>query len=264
MPATATKPAPAATATHTGSAFWELTFTELRLFLREKSGLVYGVGLPILLLVIFGSIPYFNKAKGGDFGGVTLLDTYVPILIVFVIGMLSLNVMPPVLAGYREKGILRRLQTTPAGASRVLGAQLLINFAVAVIAVVALLLVARLGYNVKLPKELAGFVLAALLAALATICCGLFASAVSPSSRSANAVGAILFYPMTFFAGLWLPIPAMPETLQHISRATPLGAAVTALQSATQGHWPHPLQWVTMAAWAVGFGLGAAKLFRWE
>lgn len=30
------------------------------------------------------------------------------------------------------------------------------------------------------------------------------------------------------------------------------------------GHWPAGLQLVTMAAYAVAFGLAAARLFRWE
>ena len=69
---------------------------------------------------------------------------------------------------------------------------------------------------------------------------------------------------MMFFAGLWQPIPNMPAALQHISHATPLGAAVPALTAATQGSFPTVLQLGTMAAWAVAFGLAAARFFRWE
>ena len=46
------------------------------------------------------------------------------------------------------------------------------------------------------------------------------------SARVARGIGALLFYPLMFFAGLWLPIPNMPAALQHVSHATPLGAAV--------------------------------------
>jgi ABC-2 type transport system permease protein len=56
----------------------------------------------------------------------------------------------------------------------------------------------------------------------------------------------------------------MPATLRHISHATPMGAAVTALQDATNGHWPHWLTLVTLLAWAVAAGGAAARLFRWE
>jgi hypothetical protein len=39
---------------------------------------------------------------------------------------------------------------------------------------------------------------------------------------------------------------------------------VQALQSSTEGHWPPALSLVTMAIYAVVFGLCAARLFRWE
>ncbi len=67
-----------------------------------------------------------------------------------------------------------------------------------------------------------------------------------------------------FFSGLWLPIPSMPPVLQHISHATPLGAAWEAFQKADLGRWPHALPLLTIAAYAVAFGLAAARLFRWQ
>ena len=147
-----------------------------------------------------------------------------PILIAFVIAMLALNALPPVLAGYREKGILRRLQTTPVGPARVLAAQLVIDLGRGGGHAGRLVLaVARIGYGVALPRQLGGFVLAALLAAVALLAVGLFVAAAAPTGRAANAIGAILFFPMMFFAGLWLPIAQMPAVLRHISHATPLG-----------------------------------------
>ena len=97
------------------SALARLTATEAKLFVRERVGLVWGVGFPLLLLIIFGSIPAF-KEPSRQLGGITTLDAYVPILIAFVLAMLALNALPPVLAGYREKGILRRLSSTTAAA----------------------------------------------------------------------------------------------------------------------------------------------------
>ena len=247
------------------SAMLQLTITELKLFARGRAavGLGLSLGVPLLLVVIFGGIHSF-KTPVRAYGGLTTLDVYVPILLVFALALLSLVAMPATLAGYRELGVLRRLKTTPAGPARVLVAQLAVKLAVAVVAVVVIVAVARLGYGVAAPRELGGFVLAGLFAAAALMGTGLFVAAVSPNAGVARGVGAILFYLMMFFAGLWLPIPNMPSALQHISHATPLGAAVPALQNATLGHWPTGLQLATMAAYAAVFGLGAARLFRWE
>lgn len=247
------------------SAMTQLTITELRLFTRGRAavGLGLSVGIPLLMVIIFGGIHSF-KTPVAAFGGLTTLDVYVPILLVFAVALLSLVAMPATQAGYRELGYLRRLQTTPAGPVRVLVAELAVKLAVAALTVVVLVAVARLGYGVAAPRQVGGFVVAFLFAAAALLATGLFVAAVAPSAGTARGIGAILFYLMMFFAGLWLPIPDMPAVLQHISHATPLGAAVPALQNATLGQWPTWLELVTMAAYAAGFGLAAARFFRWE
>jgi ABC-2 type transport system permease protein len=246
-----------------GYALWRLAVTELKLFLRERMRIAFGVALPLLLVIILGSIPALSKPVKA-YSGYTFMDIYVPTLIALSGALLSFMAMPIVLAGYRERGVLRRLQTTPVGPVRVLAAQLLANFAVWVVTAIAMLVLARFGYGVALPRQLAGFVVAALITAAALLSIGLFVAAVAPSSKGAQAIGALLFYPLMFFAGLWYPVAGMSATLQHISHATPLGAANQALTAAAQGHWPTGLQLLTMAGYAVAFGLAAARFFRWE
>ncbi|HTU75720.1 MAG TPA: ABC transporter permease [Trebonia sp.] len=247
------------------SAMTQLAITELKLFTRGRAavGLGLSAGFPLLLLIIFGSIHAFNTPVT-RYGGLTTLDVYVPILLVFAIALMSLVALPATLASYRELGVLRRLKTTPTGPGRVLIAQLAVKLAVATITVVVLLVVARVGYGVAMPRQAGGFIVGGLIAAAALMATGLLVAAVAPNAGTARGIGSILFYLMMFFAGLWLPIPSMPAVLQHISQATPLGAAVPALQNAELGQWPTWLQLVTMAGYAVAFGLGAARLFRWE
>jgi ABC-2 type transport system permease protein len=246
------------------SALGRLTLTELKLFGRDRVGPIWGVGFPLVLLIIFGSIPAFRQPVSQGAPGLTVLDAYVPILIGFVLAMLGINTLAAVLAGYREKGVLRRLAVTPVGAGRVLAAQLAVHVAVAAAALIALLTVARVAYGVPLPRQPLGFAAAVVLATAALLGIGLFIAAVATTGRMASAIGAVIFFPMMFFAGLWLPIAAMPRVLQHISHVTPLGAAVQALTDSWQGHWPQPLQLLALASYALVFALGAARLFRWE
>ncbi|GLY74924.1 ABC transporter permease [Actinoallomurus iriomotensis] len=256
-----TTAAPRATGSRSGLG--RLAVTELRLFIRERVGPIWGVGLPLVLLVVFGSIPSFKEPQR-DFGGATKLEIYVPVLIAFSIALLALSSLPTVLAGYREKGVLRRLRTTPVGPARLLTAQLVVNVAVTMVTVIALLVVARVAYGVALPKQPAGFVIGVLFAAADLQAVGLFVAATAGSGRTAQAVGTLLFFPMMFFAGLWIPIAQMPGPLRSISHGTPLGAAVQALLRASAGHWPNGWQLLVMAAYALVLGLAAAKLFRWE
>lgn len=245
------------------SALAQLTRVEYKLFLRDRVGPIWGIGLPVLLLVIFGAIPSFKKVQPG-YSGLTILDAYVPILITMSLALLALIAMPTSLVNYRERGVLRRLRTTPAGPVRVLSAQLIVNFSVAVVTLVVLLLVGRFAYSVPLPKQFGGWIVAALFAIAALFAMGLFVAAVGTTQRAAAAIGAILFYPLMFFSGLWLPIPSMPSVLQHLSHASPLGAAWEAFQNAGLGHFPPWLSLVTMALWAAVFGVAAARFFRWE
>jgi ABC-2 type transport system permease protein len=122
----------------------------------------------------------------------------------------------------------------------------------------------RSAFAVALPGQVVGFVLAVVLAAAALLALGVFVAAVAPTARAANAAGAILFFPMMFFAGLWLPRAAMPDVLRHISDATPLGAAARAIGDTMAGRWPHALALAVMAGWALAFGAAAIRLFRWE
>jgi len=52
-------------------ALRRLTLTEAKLFMRERVGLIWGVGFPIVLLIIFGSIPGFRKPISASVPGLT-------------------------------------------------------------------------------------------------------------------------------------------------------------------------------------------------
>jgi ABC-2 type transport system permease protein len=245
------------------SALRRLTITEFKLFLRERVGPVWVLAFPLVLLVIFGAIPAFRKPSA-SLGGYTPLDVYVPILIAFALALSAIVAMPMVLAGYRERGVLRRMETTPAGPARVLTAHLIINLVVAAVSATEVVVVARLAYGVSLPRQLAGFVLGLLFTVAALQALGLLVAAIAPTGRAAQVIGMMLFYPMLFLSGLWWPIPEMPPVLQHVAEATPLGAAWQAMNAASAGHWPPALPLLTLAGYAVVLSLAAAKLFRWE
>jgi ABC-2 type transport system permease protein len=246
-----------------GSALLKLSLTELKLLSRERVRAVLPIAFPVVLIVILGNVRSFRQPSA-SLGGESVIDLYTTIMVVMGLALLALTNMPMIVADYREKGVLRRLQTTPIGPVRVLAAQLVADLTVAVVMVIAVLAVARIGFDVPLPRQPGAFVVTALLAACALLATGLLVAAVAPTGRVARGVGALLFYPMMFFAGLWIPIPNMPATLQHISHATPLGAAVPALTAAAEGSWPTTLQLLTLAGWAVALGLAAARFFRWE
>ena len=236
--------------------------SELRLTLREPLTLVWALAFPVILLVILGSVSGSHGTKSLD--GLRLVAVYTPIVVAFVIAMLALNGVPQVLAGYRERGVLRRLALTPAGARRVLVAHLAVDAGMIVASSVLLLAVARVGFGVGLPRQAGGFVLTTLLAIVALLALGLLVAAVAPTARAAYAAGAILFFPCMFFAGLWVPREEMGPALRTIGDYTPLGATVASLQRASAGMWPHPLELAVLATYAVVGSFLAARSFRWN
>lgn len=245
------------------SPFVALALTEGKLFLREPVAVIWGLVFPVVLLVVIGSLTASDR-PARDLGGLRVIDAYVPILMVFVLAILALSALSTVLAGYRERGYLRRLATTPVGPSRLLAAQLALTATVAAGAIVLIAAVGRLAYQVRLPHQLAGFVLVIALGAAATLALGALLAAVSPGGRSANAIGALALFPMMFFAGLWLPRAQMSPALRHISDFTPLGATVGAVQDTIRGSWPHPAHLAVLAVYTLVLVPVAVKLFRWD
>jgi ABC-2 type transport system permease protein len=244
-----------------GTAFRNLVLTEAKLVTREVVPLLWGVCFPMVLLGIMGA---FSHGPDKSLGGFSLVAAYEPILIAFTCSTFALQGLPAVLAGYRERGILRRMNTTPVGAGRLLGAQLTVNLSMALIATVGILIVGDAGFGVPLPRQPAGFVLALILTAAAMLTLGLLVASLARTSRVAGAVGTMLFLLLMFFAGLWVPQAAMPAALRAASDDTPLGAAVSALQHSLSGQWPSTSGLAILAGYTVAFGLIAWRFFRWE
>jgi ABC-2 type transport system permease protein len=244
------------------SALAQLLRTELRLFVREPIALFWGVAFPVVLLVVLGIATSSHPQH--SLGDVKFIVAYTPVVMVFSLTILALNALPPALAAYREKGYLRRLSTTPVGAWRLLTVEVAINFAASVVVVVLIAAIARVAFSVPLPSELGGFVLAIVLGAAAMLGLGTLVSALAPSARIAGVVGSLLFFPMMFFAGLWVPRAEMGSVLRSISDDTPLGALVAAVGRTTAGDWPGTTHLLVLAAWALILCVAAGRLFRWE
>jgi ABC-2 type transport system permease protein len=243
--------------------FAKLTRSEFRLLLREPMQLFWILAFPSILVIILGCVPAFRKPIA-DLAGLRVIDMYVAIAIILTLASLGLQVAPLVLATYRERGILRRLATTPARPAALLGAQLVVSLLIGIVSVLLVLVIGRLAFDVAFPREGLGFVVAFLATAGATFAIGLFIAAVAPGSKAANTIGTLAFFPLMFFAGLWTPREVFPEVLRRIADLTPLGAGERAVQEAMSGQWPAWGSLTVLVAYMLVFGVAAARLFRWE
>src|SRR5690242_5290385 len=105
-----------------GAAFGTIVRNEARLARRQPLPIIGSIGLPVVLMIIFGEIPSSAQVVS-TLGGLTLFDVYLPIIMVLGLTMLTLLGLPGPLVSYREIGVLRRLSTTPVPPSWLLAAQ---------------------------------------------------------------------------------------------------------------------------------------------
>ncbi|TGZ13000.1 transport permease protein [Streptomyces sp. S816] len=237
--------------------------TEFRLFRREPAAVFWMFLFPTLLLGILGSIPAFRQADR-SMGGLRPIDAYVPVAVLIALLMCGAQSLPQVLTGYRERGILRRMSATPVRPVALLSAQMTVQGGVALASALLALLVGRVVFDVRLPQQPGGYLLALLLAAAASLALGSVLSALSRTTKIAGAIGSAVFFPMMFCAGVWLPVQNMPHTLARVVGCTPFGAAAEALNQAAAGDWPGWEHLGVLALWAVLLTAGAARWFRWE
>ncbi|GAA3562695.1 ABC transporter permease [Amycolatopsis ultiminotia] len=245
------------------SALYRLTVTETKLFFREPMLVFFAFAFPPILLVVLGLVPSMREPQA-SLGGAGVISLYVPIVLALGLSLFALNGLSQLFASYREKGVLRRMRTTPVKPRVLLGAQLLMATMLSAATAVVMLLIGRFAFDVGLPRQLFAYLVGYLLAALAMFAIGLFVASVAPSGKSAGAIGTLVFFPLMFFAGLWVPRASMNSVLRTISDFTPLGAGVQSLQDAAAGHWPQLVHLAVLLGWAIVAGGLAARYFRWE
>src|SRR5205807_3520555 len=186
--------------------FAELLKVEGKLALREPAGLAMGIGFPIILLVIFGII---GIAVPGNVAGTghTVLDIYVPVIM--VVGFISLGIssLPVTLVKYREMGWLRRVSTTPTPPSRLLAAQLTLYLVLALATILIVIFGSELVFGATFDVGIPYFVLSIVLSISVMFSLGLVVAAwLHHRPLQAPCLGGCSFSRFSFrFSGFSLP-----------------------------------------------------------
>ena len=201
----------------------KLTWIELKLFLREPLSLAMAVGFPILVqIVMAGVFGRDDAASRAMFKGVKGIDFYTPSSIAIVIAALGLLFLPLRLTTYRERGILRRFQSSsiPLWALFVsLGA---VTLAVSLIGMALMIVLALSTFSGHSPESPVAFLVGFFVGALSFLSIGALLGATLPNARTAQGVGMCLFFSMMFLSGAGPPLSVMPELMRHVSHLNPL------------------------------------------
>lgn len=245
------------------SATTALLRSETRLAVREPASVFWIMIFPTALLLILGAVPSFRE-PGAELGGQRPVDVYVSVAVTLSIIMAAIFAMPSVVTTYRERGILRRLRTTPVHPGSLILAQVVVHGAAVLVSAILVVTVGRVALDVPLPQSVPWYLLVSLLTATATFAMGAAITAVSPTTRIAQALSMVVAFPAMFTAGLWLPVQAMQGWLHTIVVATPLGAGSEALNDALLGRAPELVDIAVMLGWTAVLALLAVRTFRWE
>lgn len=247
----------------------KMTWIELKLFLREPLTVVFTLALPLIILVILGGVFGNTPDQTDDAGqavwrGAGPMDYYVPSYLGLVIAAVGLVGLPPHLASYRERGVLRRFRASSISAGGLLGAQALVTLVVALAGSALLVVVAAAAYDINRPASVPLVVAAFLLTVLEFAALGVLLGSVLPTARAAQGAGLLLWFGMMFLAGAGPPPEVLPDWMRTLGDFMPLYHASVLLQDGWLG-----FGWNT-SEMLVGLGVLAAsaalslRFFRWD
>ena len=235
---------------------------QAKLSLREPYALGVGVGLPTVLLVVFG---FISKAVPGNVGdsGLNVIDLYIPVIIVISFIGIAIS-LPSTLVRDREIGWLRRVSTTPVHPAQLLGAQLVINLVLAAVAIIIAMVGGSVIFSAPLSVDIKFFILSVALAIAEIFSLGLVVVALVRTQSAAGIVGGVLFFGLLFLSGLWVQPDVVGGPLQVIMLYSPSGAAVRALLYSVFGETPPVTELIALVGYTLVFAFVAVRYFRWE
>lgn len=251
--------------------YLSMTRAELRLFRREPFSIVFVLAFPLLMMMLLAAVFGNDQADAQEvengmlvWRGVTPATYYTAASVTAIIAALGLVTVPVNLAGYRERGILRRMRASSVPAWALVSAQLTLALLTFVAGTLVMGVVARAAYDAMVPEDLVGVVVALVLGTAAFGAIGLLLATVVRGSRAAQGIGLLLFLALWLISGTAPPRAVLPAGLRDAGGALPLARLVTAVQDPWFGYGWDTTALVVLAAYAIAAGVPALWFFRWD
>lgn len=245
---------------------------ELRAFFRDKEAAVFTFALPMLLLVVFGSV--FNQDIAP---GVTFAQYFVAGMIASGVLYTAFQNLAIAIPQERDDGTLKRLQGTPMPAASYFIGKVGMVVVVYVVQVALLIAIGVLFYGLELPSETSAWVTFTWLSALGLISCtllGIAFSSVPKSGKSASALVTPIVLVLQFTSGVFFVFSQLPHWMQVMSSFFPLKWLTQGMRSvflpesfATQepaGSWQLPETAGVLLAWTIIAAVLAFTTFKWQ
>ena len=242
----------------------KLTWTNIKLYLREPIATFFTLAFPPLMVVLFGAM--YGNDPMPMFGGYGSMDVSMPGYTAMILSTVAFLGVPITISGYRETGVLRRFQSTPMRPMTYIVSDIVANLVTTLLGMIGLVVIGWLLYHVRFEGQVISVFLAVVFCGLAMFSSGYLIAGLAPGARSAQVIGMVIFYPMMFLSGASIPLEVMPETIQRISNFLPLTYVVRLLRGLWFGDaWgEYILETVVLGCVLVVCTALAARFFRWE
>jgi len=216
----------------------------------------------ILALVMLVSLKQTAHQSAGPHWYITLLGVSLSIVLT---GMGVLG-YPTIVARDRDRGVFRRLRTTPANGWTIMLSRLCVQLVVmGGLACIVLAAGALFNQMALTPMQYISTVLASVLCGTVYLAIGQTLVGLIASSDTLNAVGRVIYFSIAL-AGSIIALGALGKTAASIAEWSPYGTVQSVLQAAMQGAW-NSHAWSALGltlAYTLFFVALGIKWFRWD
>ena len=244
---------------------FQLTWLEIKIFLREPLGAIGTLLVPVALFLVVGRA--MNRGSGAPTpGGMEFMRTGLPVMVSVFMAISAVISLVTIISIYREGGILKRLRATPLRPYTILSAHVIAKLLFTAVTLSLMVLAGRRFYPAGLQAPVISFAVALLVSTLAILSIGFIVASVVPTARFAQPVAALIFYPMIGLSGLFVPVEALPAGLRIVARLLPMTYVVSLLSGIWSGEswFAHLGNLAALALAGAVFVALSARVFRWE
>lgn len=236
---------------------------EGKLALRSLDGVIFGIAMPIGVLLLIAMISGNQLVQGGSY---TFLESSFPALATVGICATAFMGIPLTVADYRDKKILKHFFTTPSSPGFLLSIQVIIAGLIAITSTIGVTLVATLGLGYRMTGSALGFVGIYLLVLVSMYSIGMMIASLCQTIKQANLVCSLVYFPMLLFSGAIIPFELFPSGMQRIANILPLTQGIRLLKIVSiDGVQAVPLLPVAYLIGLAIIGIMiSVKTFRWE
>jgi len=169
-----------------------------------------------------GEPPFIRSAETSMLAGkYRFIEFFVPGIIAMSVMILSLFGTVHLNTELRQKGVIRKLSTTPITRTDWILSNILYQFILAVLSTTAMLLVSYAVFSVSL--QINGWLpVFVVLDVFVFVGIGMILTRVIKEAESAAAAANAIMFPVMFLSGTFFPIEMMPGFLQTFARVLPL------------------------------------------